>query len=224
MKPYISIDIETTGLDPDNNNMILEVGAVIDDWESDIEDLPTFRCFVDNGPVLKGNAYALSMHPHVLRYIATRGEEAGEEVREELSVEGNPIPVNIIEVDQVAGHFLEWLLYNKINPYERHLTVAGKNFAGFDRPFLEKLNCWKSWVKTQHRVIDPGNLYWDPKVDSKGLPDLRTCMERAGISGEVPHNAVDDAVIVVKLVRHWYGNAFIRGPFWKDRFWKGGEE
>ena len=43
--PYVSIDIETTGLDPETCQ-ILEIGAVFDNWTLPIRDLPTFHCYV----------------------------------------------------------------------------------------------------------------------------------------------------------------------------------
>jgi oligoribonuclease (3'-5' exoribonuclease) len=186
MKPYVSIDIETTGLES-GVCQVLEVGAVIDDWKRPIDDLPTFHCYVDNGELLLGNPYALSMHPTILRRIASREEG-----------------YRYLEPDCVAGVFLQWLLDHDIDPSKQHLTAAGKNFGSFDRQFLEQLPNWKEHVLTQHRCIDPGNLWWDPRVDEKGLPNTKTCMERAGIPGEVAHTAVEDAIVVVKLIRNWY--------------------
>jgi hypothetical protein len=51
-----------------------------------------------------------------------------------------------------------------------------------------------------HRTIDPANLFWDPLID-RGLPNTKTCMERAGLDGEVAHTAVEDARVVCKLIR-----------------------
>ena len=193
MKSYISIDIETTGLDRDNH-MVLEIGAVIDDWMSSIDSLPKFRCYVDNGPLIQGSPYALSMHPKILRYIATNGRER------EPDQEG----IVIVEQEHVAEYFLKWLQKWGIMPVKRHITAAGKNFASFDRQFLKQLPDWEDFVKTQHRCIDPGNLYWDPTIDGQGLPSMKTCKERAGIPGEVAHTAVKDALDVVRLVRAWF--------------------
>jgi DNA polymerase III alpha subunit (gram-positive type) len=203
MKPYVSIDIETTGLDEDLC-MVLEVGAVIDDWTSPVEDLPTFRCYVDNGDQIQGSPYALSMHPKILRYIATDGT-SGEEGEE---------PIDILEPDCIAGLFRVWLESNGIHPDKRHITPAGKNFSSFDRQFLKKLPNWIEHVKMQHRAIDPGNLFWNPIVDTHGLPDTKTCMERAGIPGEVAHTAVEDAIVVVRLVRNWFDSHFETEERW----------
>lgn len=186
MKPYVSIDIETTGLNPEHHQ-ILEIGAVIDDWLTPVVKLPHFHCYVDNGDTLVGSPYALSMHPTILRRIATR--------------EGD---YQYLYPQDVAPAFARWLEMYGILPRLRHLTVGGKNFASFDRQFLRRLPGWDEMVPMQHRSIDPGNLYWNPLLDARGLPDAKTCMERAGIHGKVEHTAVADALVVVKLIRRWH--------------------
>ena len=195
MRPYVSIDIETTGLDEDFCQ-ILSVGAVIDDWESPLDDLPTFHCYVGH-ETITGSPYALSMHPKILRAIATDGDTEDEDVEIE------PIPV--IHPDDMAGEFENWLSYNRISPDGgRKLVVAGKNFGPFDHQFLKRqIPHWKSMIRMKHRFIDPGNLYFDPILDEDGPPDTETCMARAGILGEVAHTALEDAIVVVKLVRYW---------------------
>ena len=70
MTPYVSIDIETTGLNP-MECQILEVGAVIDDGRA-LENLPQFHCYVLHQQIV-GSAFALSMHPTILRRIANPG-------------------------------------------------------------------------------------------------------------------------------------------------------
>jgi hypothetical protein len=134
-----------------------------------------------------GSPFALSMHPTILRRIATKEEG-----------------FRYFAPDRVAAFFTAWLQERGLKPCEHHVTVAGKNFASFDRQFLKRLPHWEEYVKTQHRSIDPGNLYWDPRVDTQGLPSAKTCMERAAIPGEVAHTAVEDALIVVKLIRRWF--------------------
>lgn len=194
-KPFVSLDIETTGLN-DFDCQTIEVGAVIDDWETPVEELPSFRCYVDHGHFY-GEPYALSMHPKIFRYIATKGKESEEGIA-------------ILSPDEVAGYFVEWLLSHGLNPVKQHLTMAGKNFASFDRNFLKRLPDWEELVISQHRIIDPGNLFWDPDIDLRGLPNTKTCMERAGIPGEVAHTAVEDAIVVAKLIRYWYRHPVAR--------------
>jgi hypothetical protein len=81
------------------------------------------------------------------------------------------------------------------------ISIAGKNVGMFDMPFLNK-KLKKRWgdITILHRVIDPAILYYMP--GDKNLPDSATCLERAGMAGEVAHTALEDAIMVVKLVRH----------------------
>jgi len=181
---YISIDIETTGLDPETCQ-ILSIGAVIEDWETPVDKLPSFECYVDNGKIT-GSAYALSMHSKILRAIATKDTD-----------------VEILKPNCIAEEFEEWLSQHDLESCEKRLTVAGKNFGSFDRQFLERLPYWQDLIHIEHRCIDPGSLYYRPDIDD-GLPDTKTCMERAGIAGEVAHTALEDALVVVKLIRKWW--------------------
>ena len=181
--PYVSIDIETTGLNPENCQ-VLEIGAVIDDAVTPIEDCPTFHCYVDHGLIL-GEPYAVSMHPTILRRIATHEEG-----------------YTYLQPWEVATRFRDFLKENGLDPENEKVFVAGKNYAGFDARFLRKLTNWDKHVRVHHRILDPAAMYWQPEVDGVELPDTKTCMERAGISGEVAHTAVEDATVVVRLIRH----------------------
>lgn len=173
---YVSIDIETTGLNPDNCQ-IIQFGAVIDNGKP-FDELPRFKRNIRHRNYT-GEAYALGMHSDLLKCLASGGGE--------------------LESD-VVDDFLKFLQDNNVSRIEP-FTVAGKNYANFDARFLRKIAAWNLLVKTKHRVIDPGNLFWNPEVDGDALPNTKTCMERAGISGEVAHTALADAEVVVRLVR-----------------------
>jgi hypothetical protein len=84
-----------------------------------------------------------------------------------------------------------------------YITVAGKNFGTFDKLFLEKLPRWKQLIRTRSRLIDPSVLFVDWKNDND-LPSLNTCKERAGVSGAVSHNALEDAWDVIQVMRKFY--------------------
>jgi len=178
---YCSIDVETTGLNPETCDL-LEVGAVIDDLDSpqDLQSLPTFHCYVLK-PNYKGEPFALSMHPTIFKRIANK--EA---------------PYKYIAEEAVITSLAKFLTAHF---GDGKVTVAGKNFLGLDKPFLSKLPSFNLLQpKFHHRVIDPGMLYWKPRVD-KEVPSSKECMTRAGLAGEVAHTAVEDALMVVKLVR-----------------------
>jgi len=83
------------------------------------------------------------------------------------------------------------------------VSMAGKNFATFDRLFLNRLKGFKGFIKMNQRILDPAILYVDWKEDST-LPNLKLCKERAGIEGVVTHKAVEDAWDVIEILRAKY--------------------
>ncbi len=198
--PYVSIDTETTGLDPETCQVI-EIGAVIDDWTTPFSLLPKFRCYVDHGTFV-GQPYALSMHASIFRAIAT-----GKKAHEGQNVycdsgwrEGDGVAIYTPGI--VTGIFLDWLQNNHLHLRDEKIVVAGKNYGSFDHQFLRQLPNFGDYVQIKHRYIDPGNLYYNPTMD-QGPPSMQDCMARANIKGEVSHTAIEDAMTVVKLIRHW---------------------
>jgi DNA polymerase III alpha subunit (gram-positive type) len=179
---YVSIDIETTGLNPDTCQ-VLELGAVIEDWISPIDKLPTFRRILFNKPIV-GEPFALALNANLLKLIANPPTE---------------LEYLFVKPDDLGYDFANWLSQNNIDP--KHIQPAGKNFAAFDAQFLNRLSRFNEYVKFNHRTIDPSMLFWH--LDDEGLPGTKECMERAGIDGKVAHTAVEDAIAVIKMVRYW---------------------
>lgn len=182
--PYVSIDIETTGLDPEVCQVI-EFGAVLEDWITPIEQLPRFHRYVVHDRII-GEPFALAMNAEILRRIANR---------EEGYLYATPA--------QLAAEFDIWLQMNQvIKEPSQAFTAAGKNFASFDLQFLRRIPAFKH-IKIHHRSIDPAMLYWRPETDI-GLPSSKTCKDRAGVPGDVIHTAIEDAIDVIQTVRAAY--------------------
>lgn len=190
---YVSIDIETLGLDPDNCD-IIEFGAVIDDLKSPIEALPSFHCYISKEKY-KGEAYAMSMHPTILKRIGVR----------ELGYRHLP-------PEYLDESFSDWLIQQGFSFTHKYcdktgdrlqlteITVAGKNFSGFDLRFLRRLPNWGRTVRCRHRVIDPSMLYFDP-MTMEVPPSLDDCLKMAGIQKDVSHTSVEDALDVIRCLR-----------------------
>jgi len=175
---YVSIDIETLGLDSDWCD-IIEFGAVVDDLISPIDSLPRFHCFVtipDNKYC--GEPYAMAMHSEILSKIARRDEGF------------TYVPSDLL--DEV---FYSWLKENDLND---KITIAGKNFATFDLKFLEKVGFGEK-TKYHRRIIDVGSMFL--QADDEYIPSLKECMTRANLSSDVKHTAIEDALDVVKCIR-----------------------
>jgi hypothetical protein len=81
----------------------------------------------------------------------------------------------------------------------KYINVAGKNVGSFDIPFLQAKSMIPSEVRIRHRVLDPAILY--SQEGDTALPDLKTCKERAGFGDVVSHDALDDALDVIRLLR-----------------------
>jgi len=175
---YISIDIETTGLDPEKHQ-ILEFAAVYDDLENPkpVGELPMFirRIYWDD---LVISNYCTKLHRGLLMEIAKDYEQT---------------PHNIITIDQLSGHFYHWLtlMYARYNFSNHNYNVAGKNFAGFDGQFLKKVPGFPPWF---YRIIDVSSLYLTPGMNH--LPSLSDI-----VGNQVSHRALSDALDVVRAIR-----------------------
>ena len=195
---FISIDIETTGLDPETCQVI-QIGAIIEntDTVAPIENLPRFQCIVEHQH-LTGSPFALYMNREIVNRLGEL-ERADREARSEIRKKHNIIPANL-----VSKSFSMWLTANGIPKLESSdqvsITVAGKNFGVFDKVFLEKIPGWTSAIRFKQRMLDPGILCMDWATDA-GPPNLQTCMQRANVEGSVTHDALQDAVDVVRVLR-----------------------
>lgn len=192
---YCSIDIETTGLNPKTCD-ILQFALIIDDLSNPkpLHELPHFQAYFIKDNYI-GEPYALSMHPEIFKEIAHAQKHKAE--RNEFGDRFMNIEHLPTALECFLGHYgLD--LDPQTNKCE--INVAGKNIAAFDLPFLrKKIKNWGS-ISFKNRVLDPAILYYE-KGD-KILPDMKLCMERAGIIGEVAHTALEDAMMVVRLIRN----------------------
>lgn len=186
---YVSIDIETTGLSPDASD-IIEFGAVVEDTnvvDKSIDELPFFHAYVlppfreqYGRHVYVGDPYAISMHGDIFKRIATQADG-----------------YRYLQTHELGSAFRTFLEEQKLG---LPLLAAGKNFASFDKIFLERLPEFTNYVCFNHRSLDPTILYL--QKDDISPPSSKVCMERAGIKGDVVHTALEDAKIVIKLFRN----------------------
>lgn len=180
MLKYVALDVETTGRDP-SKHQVLELALVVEtDWATPVADLPCLRLTVDH-PLICGELKALAMNRDLLAEICQRGGDANRR--------------------DAWGKVR--LFLSKFFRSDEKVTVAGKNAAGFDLPFCKAT--FEGWERRRfyHRVLDVGSLYVDPFADAC-LPDTAECMRRAGLPGAVPHTALDDARLVVQMVRRHF--------------------
>lgn len=181
MIPYLSLDVETGGLDPDVHSL-LEISAIYDDGSS----LTKFNALVNPGTFVIGE-WALAQHTRSgLLQEALESGRPEEEVLEDLSSFIGGI------VSRQGG---------------KKITVAGKN-PHFDVSFLKK-SCELYEVdgvvdQFHHRMLDVGSLYAELGVDSLlSLPDLARVigMPDEFVAKAEGHRAEPDALAVIALIR-----------------------
>lgn len=176
----ISIDIETTGLDPEKCE-ILSIGAVIINLDTRQKEDAFYG--IINHYNFYAEPYALMLNADLIANIANGSYE-------EESGEGSTYIKDSKE--SVLRKFADWLF-----PF-KHYCVVGKNFGTFDLKFFEKAYGRNIFNR---RIVDVGSMYFDLEVDSK-VPNLSECLDKAGMNNVVTHNAFEDAQQVADLVLH----------------------
>jgi len=220
---YISVDTETTGLEKDRYQ-ILSIGAILEDTTKKLtfEEIPKFHAAILHNEVT-GSPFALNMNKNLIESIVQYQMAEDQDEKNDLV---HFTGMQFYREDQVAEEFYRWLydnglvdlkiqgqmvragngksypiLTSKMKPVS--INVAGKNFASFDKIFLERLPRWKQVVSIRQRIIDPSVIFTNWNED-KTLPNLQSCKERAKIEGIVTHNALEDAWDVIQLLRTQY--------------------
>lgn len=180
---YVSMDLETTGLDPERHQ-ILQMAMILEDTtrpEVPVEDLPTFCRYICHEEIV-GSPEAIYMNawlfaemegPHPARYTIVPPHIAFEQANDWLG---------------------EW----RRHLASGRLTAAGKNVAGFDMRFLpsDLRSCFR------HRVIDVGSVFVD--WSQPCLPSLNELVIKTKIRTEQTHDALEDARDVIRLLRQTY--------------------
>lgn len=208
---YISIDIETSGLDP-VNNQVLSIGAIVEDTQLKLpwDEIPKFNAIVLQRQIT-GSPRALDMNKGIIQLM---GEylDGDTEIRAKHDKYSGSI---FCDPEDVVKEFYKFLMIyheGKKEPYDcpinsntKHIliNVAGKNFGTFDQVFLQKLPWWQKLIRVRQRIFDPAILCMDWDNDEE-LPSLTKCKERLHVDGITSHEALKDAWDVVQVLRKFY--------------------
>lgn len=203
---FVSIDVETTGLDP-KRCQIVELAMI--DCEllvsEGIKPIPGAL------PHPKGSAYVNRMDSLHLFVQPRKGDR----------YEGDDYAINLHKQmierimdgreDSVAHHELSGRIFDFLhrNGYHRGASTkllavpCGKNVGRFDMAFMaEHVDVLCPEELFHNRAIDVGILWLRPDDDVP--PDLAECKRRAGITdNREPHRALNDAFINIELVQAW---------------------
>ena len=205
LRPYISLDLETTGLDVEKSQ-ILQIGMVFDDGISDIEDLPKLNIIVNNPNITYSEPYAMAMNHHIFKKIFDHLQGKKTEVE---------VISNMREVHEDVWRFI-WrsiAKLEKIDPNVNKIQFCGKNVAQFDLHLLKNnilIDKTKNTISQygddeetykaliDHRTIDIGGVFEPIFGFNAGLGKINKLI---GIE-PITHDALQDAIDVVKA-RRW---------------------
>lgn len=232
---YISIDLETTGLNPEKHQ-ILSFSGILEDTSKilDYDDIPKFNIYVLSEDIT-GSHFAINMNQEIIerisKYLKTRDES-------EKMIQRKIIDGVFLYEHEIPFYIYLWLLVHhegneefkdllesenwgnrksnslicKIREIKESnsnkkigCNVAGKNFSSFDKKFIDKIDKIYDFLYFRQRVLDPSALYIDWETDDTS-PDLSTCKKRAGLDDFVSHESLDDAWDVIQLFRKQYNN------------------
>jgi hypothetical protein len=207
---YCSIDVETSGLDHEKNNL-LSISVIVEDTKLKLpfEEIPKFNAIIPDFNIY-GSPRALVMNSKIIDLIAEYHDTDQTNIKELEEKTG----YKFILKDKLTFKLYEFLCLNgygdglKITKFDGNtppltINVAGKNFNTFDKLFLNNLLWFKKLIHIRQRYLDPAILYCDFENDDT-LPNLDLCKKRGKINGIVTHDAVEDAWDVVQLLRKFY--------------------
>jgi len=202
----LSIDVETGGLTPETS--LIEIGMVYADLDDPGAETPCARIvFMHENLII--TPYCCGLHTDLLNEIAKvhNAEWWMETVEEGYSY----ATVRAGEPEALSEHTTTYVtpeggdkamrqtldLLEVDNWREQPVVIAGKSPV-FDVGFLLANKCLEE-LRYHRRLMDPAILYAYPSDEVP--PDLQTCLDRAAMTYTVSHTAVEDARVVVYLLR-----------------------
>lgn len=173
---YVSIDLETTGLNPEIHQ-ILQIGAVVEDTTAalvPVDSLPAFSVRIQYDQLV-GEPVALSMNCDLITSM------------------GSALPLN-----DAIEQFENFLVSNCGEKW----IAAGKNFATFDLRFLSKIMDTSNF---RHRVIDAASvaLGSSPILWGKETPPSLGELIGKSVKHDALEDAKDVVRVLRKYTNHY---------------------
>ena len=211
---YLVLDIETTDAlqkvgQP--TGKILQISAIIDDYreKKPFEELPKLDIIIkynwsanpmtiSPGAILM-NKRIFELHEKENKILRNVNFKTDNPEYVKFAEENGFIVDGKITYENNVVYILQDFLHK--NGLYYGITVCGKNFGSFDLQYLKTLPNWeKAKFSFSGRILDPAPFYFNPILDSQ-LPTLDECKKRAGISGKISHNALEDCWDTILVLR-----------------------
>ena len=171
--PYLSLDIETTGLSRERSH-VLQLAAIYDDG-SPLEQLKTFDVVIKWPVITYGEEYAMHLNRHLLER-AFNNED-------------------VVSLEEAQTAFRDFLY---VVQRQGKITIAGKNAGGFDIPILKNPTNNFDTSRFLYQALDPGSMFSEDFDHLPRLGELNALTGRPAVS----HDALEDAWDVVHAIRY----------------------
>lgn len=219
---YISIDLETTCIDPKCPENMLQIAMVAENTEAsvDVSDLPHFRAIIiPEAGTVTGSLTALAMNAWIMVAIELHKKVIRPGVSAQVATKEAQCYFDSLGVPQeTIQRAIDAYLCNRIAGLKSVITqandwidgifgknahgiiAAGKNVAGFDMNFLP------SDLKRRfsHRTIDPGSVLIDWTRNAPPTSNDLAAAYGEQVDGAVSHDAYQDAKDVITWLRRSY--------------------
>lgn len=200
MRPYLSLDIETTGLHRQKSE-VLEIGFCYDHFKGDLKDLPKDNIIINNHILEYSEPFALEMNARLIAALNNK-DVLKYSIKDSFD--------RMFEATRYGAEQAALWDESKTWRPTKKVSIAGKNASVFDIPvltayFLRKgiteqvLYEWQSYI--HYKYIDVGSVYYSR---FGYVPSLNEINKLTGRS-EVTHMALGDAMDVVCAVRYSLG-------------------
>lgn len=207
MRPYIAIDIETTGLDV-KKVQILQIGWVIDDGVSPRDQLEKGSLLIANPSITYGENYAIGMNAWIFQELMKKQDQRKYPTRKPMA----GIHELMVAIKKAAKMAHDYDIAQGAKKPNQRVQIAGKNAGNFDWPIIlnnltldpdsiGEHECMESALaiveKVDHRFVDVGAAFYSDFGKNSSFEDI---CKLANIP-PINHDALDDAMAVVIALR-----------------------
>lgn len=211
LRPYISVDLETTGLNTEKSQ-ILQIGWVIDDGVSPIDQLEKGTVLIQNDTINYGENYAIGMNAWIFQELMKKQAERKYPTR---TLQAGIFDL-MVAIDKAAKLAHAFDVAQGLKKPNQRVQIAGKNVSNFDWVIIlnqlrkesssvgeaeYNASAVEKLVKVDHKFIDVGAVYFDTFGKNPGFNEINALIGNT----EISHDALDDAMDVVIALRHKLG-------------------
>ena len=200
---YVSLDIETGGLS--TTCPVLEIAAIVEDTLKPKSFDESLKCRIlvidaaDGQYIMEPKAAIMHAKSGLLDELHEARKRFANRA---MHMEDGTIICEECDMLSHLAAFLDQARNLQGDPTQK-ITLAGKNVAMFDLPFLQSRH--REYgnddviLPIRHRVFDVGPRFFE--IHDTEVPSTKECAKRANITASDSHRAIQDAWEVILMHR-----------------------